>query len=173
MSALYNFSAECLAQEMYPGLLENAMLYYWLRSFSMSVQMPEAVFQKLERQWPVVVQRIGDMTDTMLAELIGQPSHHADQEVSKGLHEWQMQLVKRIDDHVRQVLVSGGGDEELLLSMSSYMGAFKQLMDSTTEVEMQQLFQQYDGFYRFAKLLESLAQGIADGSIPVPRQTHH
>jgi hypothetical protein len=32
------------------------------------------------------------------------------------------------------------------------------------------LCQQYDGFYRFAKLLENLAQGIADGTIPVPNQ---
>jgi hypothetical protein len=33
---------------------------------------------------------------------------------------------------------------------------------------MDLLCEQYDGFYRFAHLLERLAEGIADGSIPVP-----
>jgi len=33
---------------------------------------------------------------------------------------------------------------------------------------MDVLYARYDGFYRFAKLLEMLAGGIADGSIPVP-----
>jgi hypothetical protein len=33
---------------------------------------------------------------------------------------------------------------------------------------MDVLCERYNGFYRFAKLLENLAQGIADGSIPVP-----
>ncbi|WP_146131745.1 hypothetical protein [Merismopedia glauca] len=28
--------------------------------------------------------------------------------------------------------------------------------------------QEYDGFYQFAKMLENLAQGIADGVITVP-----
>jgi hypothetical protein len=35
-------------------------------------------------------------------------------------------------------------------------------------MSMDTLCERYDGFYRFAKLLEMLAGGIADGSIPVP-----
>ena len=42
------------------------------------------------------------------------------------------------------------------------------LVDTCTGEEMDALCDRYDGFYRFAKLLEMLAGGIADGSIPVP-----
>ena len=84
------------------------------------------------------------------------------------LTENQIRLAVAIDDHVKAILAKGGGDEELLASMYDQMLTFKQLLDTSTESEMSQLCQQYDGFYRFAELLERLAQGIADGSIPVP-----
>jgi hypothetical protein len=73
-----------------------------------------------------------------------------------------------IDTHVREVLAQGGGDEALLLSMADCMGAFKQLLDTCTSAEMDALCARYDGLYRFATLLERLAGGITDGSIPVP-----
>jgi len=34
--------------------------------------------------------------------------------------------------------------------------------------DMDTLCGRYKGFYRFAQFLENLAQGIADGTIPVP-----
>jgi hypothetical protein len=80
----------------------------------------------------------------------------------------QTQLALRIDTHVRHVLAQGGGDEALLMSMADYMGTFKQLLDTCTGADMDALCARYDGFYRFAKLLEMLAEGIANGSIPVP-----
>jgi hypothetical protein len=84
------------------------------------------------------------------------------------LTEQQTQLAGTIDRHVKHVLAQGGGDEELLMSLADHMGTFKQLMDLSTGEEMNVLCQRYDGFYRFANLLERLAEGIADGSIPVP-----
>lgn len=80
----------------------------------------------------------------------------------------QIQLAAIIDTHVTQVLAHGGGDEALLLSLADDMPTFKQLLDTCTGAEMDMLCERYDGFYRFAKLLEILAEGIADGSIPVP-----
>jgi hypothetical protein len=80
----------------------------------------------------------------------------------------QIKLAEAIDTHVRQVLAQGGGDEALLLSLADYMPIFKQLLDTCTGAEMDALCERYDGFYRFATLLENLARGIADGSIPVP-----
>ena len=80
----------------------------------------------------------------------------------------QTRLAETIDMHVTQVLAHGGGDEALLLSMGDSMGTFKQLLDTCTGAEMDALCERYDGFYRFAKLLERLAEGIAHGSIPVP-----
>ena len=80
----------------------------------------------------------------------------------------ETRLAETIDTHVRQVLAQGGGDEALLLSLADYMPTFKQLLDTCTGAEMDLLCDRYDGFYRFAHLLERLAEGIANGSIPVP-----
>ena len=76
----------------------------------------------------------------------------------------QAHLARRIDTHVRHVLAQGGGDEVLLLSLAAYMGTFKQLLDTCTGANMDALCARYNGFYRFVKLLERLADGIADGS---------
>jgi hypothetical protein len=67
-----------------------------------------------------------------------------------------------------QVVANGGGEEELLRSMADHMGAFKQVLDTCSRGEMDRLCERYDGCYRFARLLETLARGIADGTIPVP-----
>ena len=80
----------------------------------------------------------------------------------------QTRLAVLIDTHVTQVLAHGGGDEGLLLSLADYMGTFKQLLETCTSEELNALCDRYEGLYRFAKLLERLAAGIADGSIPVP-----
>ncbi|MBK8129230.1 MAG: hypothetical protein IPK53_10040 [bacterium] len=66
------------------------------------------------------------------------------------------------------ILNQGGGDEQILEGMHAYMDTFKQLLDTCTRLEMTLLAQRYDGFYRFANLLERLAQAIADGVIEVP-----
>jgi hypothetical protein len=84
------------------------------------------------------------------------------------LTEEQVQLAATIDRHVKDTLGRSGGNEELLVSLYDYMGMFKQLLDTCSREEMDMLCQRYDGFYRFAKLLENLAQGIADGTIFVP-----
>ena len=56
----------------------------------------------------------------------------------------------------------------MLVSMADYMGTFKQLLDTCTGANMDARCARYDDFYRFAKLLERLAEGIAEGNIPVP-----
>ena len=85
------------------------------------------------------------------------------------LTEQKKRLARKIDRHVNRIVANGGDDEELLVSMYDYMPTFKQLLDTCTQAEMNTLCERYDGFYRFAKLLELLAEGIADGSIPVPK----
>ena len=80
----------------------------------------------------------------------------------------QTRLAVMIATHVTQVLADGGGDEALLLSLADSMGTFKQLLETCTSEELHALCERYEGLYRFALLLETLAQGIADGSIPVP-----
>jgi len=85
------------------------------------------------------------------------------------LTEQHTRLALTIDTHVTQVLAQGGGEEALLLSLADDMPTFKQLLDTCTGEEMDMLCDRYDGFSRFAKLLEMLAEGIADGTIPVPQ----
>ena len=80
----------------------------------------------------------------------------------------QRHLAQLIDDHVNKFPVTSVGDEQLLVTVYDYMEAFKMLMDSTTAPQMDYLTLQFPGFYRYAKLLESLAQGISDGVIEVP-----
>ncbi len=80
----------------------------------------------------------------------------------------QIQLALSIDSFVHATERRSGGDEELLARAFDYMPIFKQLLDTTTHEQMDQLCTTYSGFYRFAKLLEQLAQGIQDGTITVP-----
>jgi hypothetical protein len=54
------------------------------------------------------------------------------------------------------------------VSLADHLGTFKQLMEISTGADMNALCQRYAGLYRCAHLLERLAEGIADGSIPVP-----
>ncbi|WP_445496853.1 arylsulfatase [Photorhabdus sp. SF281] len=49
------------------------------------------------------------------------------------------------------------------------MDTFKQVIDSASIAQLDGICQQYTGFFRFAKLMEMLAQGIAEGIIDVPR----
>ena len=62
----------------------------------------------------------------------------------------------------------GGSDEALLRSLADLLDTFKQLLETCTSAELNALCARYEGLYRFATLLEMLAAGIADGSIPVP-----
>ena len=67
MRALFGFTAACLEQgDSTPGLLESAMLYHWLRAATVTANLPERFFQKLERHWPAVFRRVGQMTDRLL-----------------------------------------------------------------------------------------------------------
>ncbi len=78
-------------------------------------------------------------------------------------------MIKLIDDYVAQFPLSQEGDEQLLSTCYDYMDAFKRVMDSTSKSQMDYICQQHDGFYRFANMMEMLAQGIAEGVIDVPK----
>lgn len=79
------------------------------------------------------------------------------------------QLAQAIDDFVKTIEQQGGGDIELLAAgFPEQTTTFKELLDTTTHEQMEALCELYRGFYRYAKLLESLAQGIQDGTLEVP-----
>lgn len=53
--------------------------------------------------------------------------------------------------------------------MLDYMPGFKRLMDTSQQGEMDELCRRFPWFYRYATILESLAKGIAFGSIKVSK----
>lgn len=86
------------------------------------------------------------------------------------LTEQQTQLASFLDTHVQRITASEEVDDlTLLVAMSDYMDSFEQLMDSSTAEEMDLLCERYPGFYRFGKVLERVAEGIATGRIAVPK----
>ena len=88
------------------------------------------------------------------------------------LSEQKKRLAVSIDQHVNKIITDGGSDDELLVFMYDQMPNFKHLMDTCNSDEMYTLYQQYDGFYHFAKLLKNFAEGITDKTIYRPKQIY-
>ncbi|GAB8160695.1 hypothetical protein OkiPb00232_44990 [Escherichia coli] len=64
---------------------------------------------------------------------------------------------------------SAKGDDKFITTDYLQQCPFKRVMDSTSKVQMDYICLQYPGYLRFAKWMERLAQGIADGVIEVPK----
>ena len=63
--AAFGLVQACLDAEVHPGLIESVFLYYWLRASTINANVPESFFQKLERHWEVVVERVGGFVDQL------------------------------------------------------------------------------------------------------------
>lgn len=77
-------------------------------------------------------------------------------------------LAQTIDQWVTAIEANGGDEEEMLTKAWSQSTTFKELLDTCAQAQMDELCQEYEGFYAYAKLMEMLAQGIHDGTIEVP-----
>ena len=77
-------------------------------------------------------------------------------------------MAARIDRKIKQLDVLGLLEVEILPEMAEYMPDFHHLMMNTSGSEMDALCEEYAGFFRFAKILETVASGIASGKIKVP-----
>jgi hypothetical protein len=80
----------------------------------------------------------------------------------------QEQLIIYINQQVNKIVSNGGDDVAILISLAGIMKDLKKILDSANKHELEIYTQKYNGFYHFMKVLETLAVGIADGSIPVP-----
>jgi len=85
------------------------------------------------------------------------------------LTDRQLKLAESIDAYVNDIVKHGGGDADILQNMYPHMATFKELLDTCTRTEMDVLCAKYEGFYRFAALLESMAEAIEDGRLKVPK----
>jgi hypothetical protein len=81
----------------------------------------------------------------------------------------QMQIASMIDTKVQALSGAGCDDATILGEMLDYMPGFKRLMDTSHGGEMDELCRRFPSFYRYAKILESVAAGIQSGSIKVPK----
>ena len=78
------------------------------------------------------------------------------------------QIAKRIDGEVTKLLSTGTNDLDIFTGMAHQMDDFGILLDAALPGEMDMLCAQYEGFHRYAKILEEIAQGIEDGEIHAP-----
>ncbi len=79
------------------------------------------------------------------------------------------QIAKRIDGEVTKLLSTGANDRDIFTGMVHQMGDFRILLDAALPGEMDLLCAQYEGFHRYAKILEEVALGVEAGEINVPR----
>jgi hypothetical protein len=75
----------------------------------------------------------------------------------------QLKAARDINAEVVRLLKLDG-DEALLMGMLPLMAPFKKLMDEARPGQMDLMCEQLPGFGHFAKLLEAMASGIADGN---------
>ena len=80
----------------------------------------------------------------------------------------QISYAYRIDQYVQDIEKRGGGDAEILQNTYDYMAPFKYILDTSQDGQIDMLCEQFDGFYRFAQLLELMAAAIRDDAIEVP-----
>jgi hypothetical protein len=81
----------------------------------------------------------------------------------------QVQIASRIDRQVKQVFRNGGNEATVLKALYDDMPGFKRLIDTAGPGDMDELCERFDGFYRYAKIIEDLASAIESGKIKIPR----
>jgi hypothetical protein len=87
---------------------------------------------------------------------------------SMNLSHKQLKIALQIDDKVHQLEQLNCTELEIFVEMSDHMPDFKQLLDTLGRDVMNQLCVRFDGFYRYARILETIAEGIASGELKVP-----
>jgi hypothetical protein len=80
----------------------------------------------------------------------------------------QRRIAAKIDTRVRKLMRAGKDHMAIMVAMADHMPAFHQLLSAAQPGDIDQLAREFSGFYRYAKIIESLAAGIQSGAIPVP-----
>lgn len=81
----------------------------------------------------------------------------------------KIQIASLISKRVQELAAAGLDDVTLFGEMADYMPGFKRLMDTCTRAEMDGLCESFPDFYRYAKILERIAESIQSGAIKVPK----
>jgi hypothetical protein len=83
----------------------------------------------------------------------------------------QIRVASKIDARMRVLTRASEDNMAIMAAMADHMPAFHQLLNTAQPSDIDQLTHEFPGFYRYAKILESLATGIQSGAIPVPGRT--
>jgi len=81
----------------------------------------------------------------------------------------QKTISTALEARINEIDPAANSPFDLLAHMAPQMPRFKRLMDISHEGELNKLCRQFPGLYRFADLLERLANDIRSGDIEVPR----
>ena len=82
------------------------------------------------------------------------------------VHQTHNQLIAtRIHGQITKLLSAGANDLDIFTGMADQMDDFRTVLGSALPGEMDMLCARYEGFYRYAKILEEVAQGIEAGEI--------
>jgi len=87
---------------------------------------------------------------------------------STSLTEEQLKIAEKINARVCELERFGRSKVTIFTEMYPMMPDFKQLIDTAGQQGMNELCARFDGFYRYAKILENIAAGIQSGEIKVP-----
>jgi hypothetical protein len=88
-------------------------------------------------------------------------------EESMSLSAEQLHIASQIDARVRELEQAGNHQVTIFAEMSPLMPGFKELLDTAGRRGLNELCGRFDGFYRYAKILESIAASIQSGEIKV------
>jgi hypothetical protein len=58
--------SEWLMKEINPTIIEGTLLYHFVRTSTIHANVPEEFFQKLERNWPQVMEQVGTLVDQLM-----------------------------------------------------------------------------------------------------------
>lgn len=83
----------------------------------------------------------------------------------------QLWTATKIDTRMQKLIRAGKDNLAIVAAMADHMPAFHQLLNTAQPGDIDQLARKLPGFYRYAKILESLATGIQSGAIPTPGRT--
>jgi hypothetical protein len=78
------------------------------------------------------------------------------------------ELIIKINKKVNNLTARNADDTTIMMETFKLMDDVKNIIDSCPQEQLNIYTQKYKGFYRFMKILESLAAGLADGTISVP-----
>lgn len=79
----------------------------------------------------------------------------------------QISIAARLDCEVKRLERGGANEIAVFVGMTEHLPLFYELLHAGTDFD--KLCERYDGFYRFAKTMEMIAEGIHSGEIEVPR----